>query len=52
MATNYYIGKSPIGGPGDKVGKQTRGMSHCDVAIYIYGKWRIMETQICHHAKI
>jgi hypothetical protein len=31
----HYIGKSPFGGPGEKLGKQTRGVSHCDVAIYI-----------------
>jgi hypothetical protein len=35
LATSYYIGKSPFGGPSEKLGKQTRGMSHCDLAIYI-----------------
>jgi hypothetical protein len=35
LATYYYIGKSPIGGPGEKLGKQTRGVSHCDLATYI-----------------
>jgi hypothetical protein len=36
--------------------KQTRGVSHCGLAIYIKSyvkaKRRIMETQIFHHAKI
>jgi hypothetical protein len=35
---------------------QTRGVSHCSLAIYIKkylkAKQRIMETQILHHAKI
>jgi hypothetical protein len=35
LATYYYGGKSPFGGPGEKLGKQTRRMSHCNVAIYI-----------------
>jgi type IV secretory pathway VirB9-like protein len=34
---------------------KTRGVSHCDVAIYIeklsYDKRRIMKTQIFHHIK-
>jgi hypothetical protein len=35
--------------------KRTRGVSHCDLAIYIKryvkAKEEIMETQIFHHAK-